>query len=347
MKTLEIRRPDDLHLHFRDGDALGYTVPATANVFRRAIVMPNLVPPVTTVALASEYRDRILEVVPEGRAFEPLMVLYLRDDTSAEELIAAAKSDFVHGVKLYPAGATTNSKSGVTDITALYPQMEVMEAHGLPLLIHGEVTDPSVDVFDREKLFIETHLEKIVRKFTKLKIVFEHITSQAAAEFVASAPDNVAATITPQHLMHNRNDMLVGGIKPHLYCLPILKAQADQAALRKAVASGSPKFFLGTDSAPHATLTKESSCGCAGCYSAPIALPLYATIFEELDILDKLEAFASLHGPRFYGLEVSEERVVLERGPLTVPDRLDYVSEDGVVPLGAGMTLPWRMKTES
>ena len=343
MTRLEIRRPDDLHLHFRDGEALQYTVPATANVFKRAIVMPNLVPPVTTVDSAAAYRERILAEVPAGVEFEPLMTLYLKDDTSADELMKAAASAFVHGVKLYPAGATTNSKSGVTDISALFPQLEVMQDHRLPLLIHGEVTHSDVDVFDREKVFIETHLQKIVKTFPKLRIVFEHITSQAAAEFVAQAPANVVATITPQHLLHNRNDMLVGGIKPHLYCLPILKAQADQAALRKAVASGSRKFFLGTDSAPHATLTKESSCGCAGCYSAPIAMPLYATIFEEMGILDKLEGFASIYGAEFYELPLSDDTIVLEKASIKVPDRLPYVSDDGVVPLGAGTDLPWQL----
>ena len=343
MTRLEIRRPDDLHLHFRDGEALQYTVPATANVFKRAIVMPNLVPPVTTVDSAAAYRERILAEVPAGVEFEPLMTLYLKDDTSADELMKAAASAFVHGVKLYPAGATTNSKSGVTDISALFPQLEVMQDHRLPLLIHGEVTHSDVDVFDREKVFIETHLQKIVKTFPKLRIVFEHITSQAAAEFVAQAPANVVATITPQHLLHNRNDMLVGGIKPHLYCLPILKAQADQAALRKAVASGSRKFFLGTDSAPHATLTKESSCGCAGCYSAPIAMPLYATIFEEMGILDKLEGFASIYGAEFYELPLSDDTIVLEKASTKVPDRLPYVSDDGVVPLGAGTDLPWQL----
>ena len=343
MTRLEIRRPDDLHLHFRDGEALQYTVPATANVFKRAIVMPNLVPPVTTVDSAAAYRERILAEVPAGVEFEPLMTLYLKDDTSADELMKAAASAFVHGVKLYPAGATTNSKSGVTDISALFPQLEVMQDHRLPLLIHGEVTHSDVDVFDREKVFIETHLQKIVKTFPKLRIVFEHITSQAAAEFVAQAPANVVATITPQHLLHNRNDMLVGGIKPHLYCLPILKAQADQAALRKAVASGSRKFFLGTDSAPHATLTKESSCGCAGCYSAPIAMPLYATIFEEMGILDKLEGFASIYGAEFYELPLSDDTIVLDKASIKVPDRLPYVSDDGVVPLGAGTDLPWQL----
>lgn len=343
MRSLEIRRPDDLHLHFRDGEALQFTVPATAQVFKRAIVMPNLVPPVTSVEAAGAYRARILERVPEGVSFDPLMTLYLKDDTSADELIKAAASEFVHGVKLYPAGATTNSKSGVTDISALFPQLEVMQDHRLPLLIHGEVTHADVDVFDREKVFIETHLQRIVKTFPKLRIVFEHITSQAAAEFVTEAPDNVVATITPQHLMHNRNDMLVGGIKPHLYCLPILKAQQDQAALQKAVASGSPKFFLGTDSAPHATLTKESACGCAGCYSAPIAMPLYATIFDELGILDKLEGFASVYGAEFYELPLNTDTVVLEKVSSKVPERLPYVSEDGIVPLAAGQQLPWKV----
>ena len=344
-ETLTIRRPDDYHLHFRDGDALQFTVPATASVFGRAIVMPNLVPPVTTVSLALEYRSRVAKAVPADTTFEPLMTLYLTDQTTPEELELASKTDGIHGVKLYPAGATTNSKHGVTDISALYPQFEALQNSDLPLLIHGEVTSHDVDIFDRERVFIETHLSGIVKNFPKLRVVLEHITSAAAAEYVSQAPDHIAATITPQHLMHNRNDMLVGGIRPHLYCLPILKTMTDQDALRAAVASGSPKFFLGTDSAPHATHTKENACGCAGCYSAPIALPLYATIFDELGILDKLEGFSSLHGAHFYRLPPHEERVTLERVSHKVPDKLEYISEDGVVPLGAGHNLPWRVQS--
>ena len=343
-ETLTIRRPDDYHLHFRDGDALQFTVPATASVFGRAIVMPNLVPAVTTVASALSYRSRVLEAVPAATTFDPLMTLYLTDATSPEELELAAKTPGIHGVKLYPAGATTNSKQGVTDISALYPQFEALQNSDLPLLIHGEVTSPDIDIFDRERVFIETHLLGIVQNFPKLRIVLEHITSAAAADFVSQAPERVAATITPQHLMHNRNDMLVGGIKPHLYCLPILKTMSDQDALRTVVASGSPKIFLGTDSAPHATHAKESACGCAGCYSAPIALPLYATIFEELGILDKLEGFASVHGANFYRLPPHKETVTLERVPYRVPDKLAYLSDDGIVPLGAGHDLPWRIQ---
>ena len=298
MQTLTIRTPDDWHLHFRDGDMLGETVPATARCFARAIVMPNLVPPVTNAEMATAYKQRIEAARPAGSQFEPLMTLYLTNQTTAED-IAAAKAAGVVACKLYPAGATTNSDAAVSAIEALYPVFEAMQAHGLLLLIHGEVTENHIDIFDREKVFIDTHLRPIVAAFPELKIVFEHITTADAAEFVMQASDNVAATITPQHLLLNRNDLLVGGVRPHNYCLPVLKRNTHQKALQEAVATGSPKFFLGTDSAPHARHRKENACGCAGCYSAWSAIELYAEIFDELNILDKFEGFASLHGANF------------------------------------------------
>ena len=340
---LDITTPDDWHLHFRDGDALRHTVPATARCFARAIVMPNLVPPVTTVAQAEAYRERILAQVPAGVSFEPLMVLYLTDQTSVEEIRAAAISPFVYACKLYPAGATTNSSSGVKDLSGLYPLLAEMEKVDLPLLVHGEVTENEIDIFDREKVFIDRHLEPITRQFPGLRVVFEHITTADAAEFVLASPLNVGATITPQHLMHNRNDMLVGGIRPHLYCLPILKARQHQQTLQKVAISGNPKFFLGTDSAPHARHTKESACGCAGCYSAPVAIELYATIFEQLGALDKLEAFASHFGADFYKLPRNTGKIQLARTEIQVPDKLDFIGTDGIVPLGAGKSLPWKL----
>lgn len=343
MSFLEITTPDDWHVHLRDGDALCHTVPATARSFARAIVMPNLVPAVTTVAAAEAYRERILAHVPVGTTFDPLMVLYLTDQTSAAEIAAAAASPHVHGVKLYPAGATTNSASGVRDLSSLYPVLEAMETHDVPLLVHGEVTEPGVDVFDREKIFIEQHLAPIVQRFAGLRVIFEHITTAEAVAFVEETPSNVAATMTPQHLMFNRNDMLVGGIRPHLYCLPILKANIDQRALQRAAISGNPKFFLGTDSAPHARHTKESACGCAGCYSAPIAIELYAEIFEQLGALDKLEAFASFYGPDFYRLPRNTTQIRLERQVTQVADRLPYIGEDGITPLQAGKTVAWSL----
>lgn len=343
MSFLEITTPDDWHVHLRDGDALRHTVPATARSFARAIVMPNLVPAVTTVAAAEAYRERILAHVPAGKSFDPLMTLYLTDQTSTSEIAAAAASPHVHGVKLYPAGATTNSASGVRDLSSLYPVLEAMEKHDVPLLVHGEVTEAGVDVFDREKIFIEQHLAPIVQRFSSLRVVFEHITTAEAVAFVESTPANVAATMTPQHLMFNRNDMLVGGIRPHLYCLPILKANIDQKALQRAAISGNPKFFLGTDSAPHARLTKESACGCAGCYSAPIAIELYAAMFEQLGALDKLEAFASFFGPDFYRLPRNTGRIRLERRPSQVAERLPYIGDDGITPLQAGKTVEWSL----
>jgi len=342
LDRLELTRPDDWHLHLRDGDALAFTVPASAQTFGRAIVMPNLKPPVTTVADATAYRHRILACVPEGSDFDPLMTLYLTDATPADQIAAAAEHPHVAACKLYPAGATTNSDAGVSDLAALYPVLEAMEKHDVPLLVHGEVTEHDVDVFDREEVFIERHLAPIVTRFPGLRVVFEHITSAAAVGFVESAHQAVAATITPQHLMHNRNDMLVGGIRPHLYCLPILKARDDQAALARAATSGNPKFFLGTDSAPHARLTKETACGCAGCYSAPHALELYAQVFDALGALDRLEGFASHFGADFYRRPRNTARVTLVRDPHALPKQLPFVDDDGIVPLAAGATIAWR-----
>jgi dihydroorotase len=340
---LEITTPDDWHLHLRDGQALAYTVPATARSFARAIVMPNLSPPVTQVQQAEDYKQRILAHVPVGKSFEPLMTLYLTDSISAEEIQKASDSNSVYGCKLYPAGATTNSAQGVSQLDRLDPIFEVMQQVDLPLLIHGEVTESHVDIFDREKLFIEQHLKVIQQKFPQLRIVFEHITTADAVEFVKTSPANVAATITPQHLMFNRNHMLSGGIRPHLYCLPILKGNRHQKALQEAATSGNPKFFLGTDSAPHALNTKESSCGCAGCYSAPVAIELYATVFEELGALDRLENFASVFGADFYGLPRNQSKILLSRSQNQVPDRLPYADPSGIVPLAAGSTLAWKL----
>lgn len=343
MSVLEIAKPDDWHLHLRDGEALQYTVPATSRCFARAIVMPNLKPPVETVAQAEAYRERILAQLPEGHAFEPLMTLYLTDRTTPEEIDAAAASDFVHACKLYPAGATTNSAAGVNDLENLYPVFERMQDRDLPLLIHGEVTECEIDIFDREQVFIDRHLVPVRERFPNLRIVLEHITTADAVEFILASPDNVAATITPQHLLYNRNDMLVGGIRPHLYCLPILKAQRHQGALRQAAISGNPKFFLGTDSAPHERFTKETACGCAGCYSAPFAIELYATIFDQLGALDRLEGFASHFGADFYRLPRNTGTIRLERTGHTIPDALPYAENGTIVPLAAGQPLDWRL----
>ena len=340
---IELTTPDDWHLHFRDGEALSHTVPATARCFARAIVMPNLAPPVTTVQQAEAYHARILAAVPAGVRFEPLMTLYLTDRTDPAEMQKAAASKVVHACKLYPAGATTNSSAGVAALAGLYPLLEAMEKHDVPLLVHGEVTDKHVDIFDREKRFIDDHLSNLVRRFPGLRVVFEHITTADAADFVLESPANVAATITPQHLMHNRNDMLVGGIRPHLYCLPILKARTHQLALQKVAISGNPKFFLGTDSAPHARHTKEAACGCAGCYSAPAALELYAQIFEDLGALERLEGFASHFGPAFYRLPRNTGTLRLYRREFTVPASLPYLDEGSIIPLAAGQTLRWSL----
>ncbi len=340
--SLALARPDDLHLHLRDGPAMASVLGATARVFGRAIVMPNLKPPVTTVAQAAAYRGRILAALPAGSGFEPLMTLYLTDRMPADEIARARDSGFVHACKYYPAGATTNSESGITSIDRAWPLFEAMQRHGVVLCLHGEVTDPEVDVFDRERVFVERHLARIVADFPALKVVFEHATTREAVDFVAAAGPNVAATITPQHLLHSRNAMLAGFLRPHLFCLPILKRESHRQALVAAATSGSPKFFLGTDSAPHARGAKESACGCAGCYSAPAALPLYARAFEAAGALDRLEGFASHFGADFYGLPRSRQRVTLVREPWTVPESLAF-GDTGIVPLAAGETLDWRV----
>ncbi|RPH45334.1 MAG: dihydroorotase [Burkholderiales bacterium] len=349
MDTLTLIRPDDWHLHLRDGDALHAVVAATARQFARAIVMPNLKPPVTTVAQAAEYRERILAALRETAGddpacvgFEPLMTLYLTDRTPPDEIRRARESGFVHAVKLYPAGATTNSDAGVTSMGAVRAALEAMQAVGLPLLIHGEVTDPSVDVFDRERIFIDQVLEPLRRDFPGLRVVFEHITTREAAQYVAGASGPIAATITPHHLLYERNALFKGGMRPHWYCLPILKRETHRRALLDAATSGSPRFFLGTDSAPHAKHLKEHACGCAGCYTAPHALELYAAAFESVGALDRLEGFASLHGPDFYGLPRNTARVTLRRESWTVPEALPF-GDDSIVPLAAGEALAWRL----
>jgi dihydroorotase len=341
-QTLTITRPDDWHLHFRDGDILGETVPATARVFGRAIVMPNLTPPVTSVALANDYRERILKAVPAGVDFQPLMTLYLTDNTTAGDIATAAASETVFACKLYPAGATTNSDNGVTDPSGIYPVLEAMQEHDVPLLVHGEVTSADIDIFDREKAFIDRYLAEIRSRFPALRIVFEHITTADAADFVLAHDSHTGATITPQHLMMNRNDLLVGGIRPHNYCLPVLKRREHQEKLRQVAVSGDPRFFLGTDSAPHAQGKKETACGCAGCYSARAALPLYATFFEEMDALDKLEGFASFHGADFYRLPRHTDTVTLARETMTIEQQV-MAGGEAFVPWMAGETIPWRL----
>ena len=339
---LTLLRPDDWHIHLRDGAVLQHTVRDVARSFARAIIMPNLVPPVRNANEASAYRERILAARPAGSRFEPLMVLYLTDKTSADDVRAAKASGFVHAAKLYPAGATTNSDSGVTSIDNIFPVLEAMAEVGLPLLVHGEVTRAEVDVFDREKRFIDEHLTRVVERFPTLKVVFEHITTGDAAVFVKAAPANVGATITAHHLLYNRNHMLVGGIRPHFYCLPILKRNTHQDALLDAATSGNPKFFLGTDSAPHAQSTKEAACGCAGCYTAHAAMELYAEAFEQRNALDKLEGFASFHGPDFYGLPRNQGTITLRRESWTPPDHFAF-GEAELKPLRAGEALPWRL----
>ncbi len=335
-------RPDDWHLHLRDGAALKAVLPDTARQFARAIVMPNLRPPVATTALAEEYRQRILAVLPKNMTFEPLMTLYLTDNTTADEIKKAKASSIIHGVKLYPAGATTNSDSGVTDLLKCSAALDTMQAVGLPLLVHAEVTDADVDVFDREKVFIDRHMRPLLKRFSNLKIVFEHITTKDAADFVQSTPNNVAATITAHHLLLNRNDMFKGGIQPHHYCLPILKREEHRLALVKAATSGDAKFFLGTDSAPHAKHTKEATCGCAGIYSAHAAIELYAEAFEAANALDKLEAFASFYGADFYGLPRNTDKIILQKTSWLVPNELPLGS-DSLVPLRAGQQVHWKL----
>lgn len=342
MTKITITRPDDWHLHLRDGAALKAVLPDTAKQFSRAIVMPNLRPPVTTTALAQAYRERILQALPADTVFEPLMTLYLTDNTTADEIIQAKQSGIVHGVKLYPAGATTNSDSGVTSLDKCANALQAMQEVGMPLLAHAEVTDADVDVFDREKVFIDRHMKPLLAKYPYLKVVFEHITTRDAAEFVASASGNVAATITAHHLLMNRNDMFKGGIQPHHYCLPILKREEHRLALVKAATSGNPKFFLGTDSAPHAKHTKEAACGCAGMYTAHTAMELYAEAFENANAIDKLEGFASFYGADFYGLPRNTEQITLLKESWVVPASLPFDGGD-LVPLRAGQSVGWRM----
>ncbi|CNC17006.1 dihydroorotase [Yersinia similis] len=343
-QTLKIRRPDDWHIHLRDDEMLSTVLPYTSEVFARAIVMPNLAQPITTVASAIAYRERILAAGPADHKFTPLMTCYLTNGLDAKELTKGFEQGVFTAAKLYPANATTNSTHGVSDIPAIYPLFEQMQKIGMPLLIHGEVTDAAVDIFDREARFIDQILEPIRQKFPELKIVFEHITTKDAADYVLAGNRFLGATITPQHLMFNRNHMLVGGIRPHLFCLPILKRGTHQQALRAAVASGSDRFFLGTDSAPHAKHRKESSCGCAGVFNAPAALPAYASVFEELNALQHLEAFCSLNGPRFYGLPVNEGVVELVRTPFLQPEEIPLGNES-VIPFLAGQTINWSVKS--
>lgn len=339
-ESLTIRRPDDWHVHLRDGAMLEGVVAHTARQFARAIVMPNLTPPVTTVAAAEAYRARILAAVPEGLAFEPLMTCYLTDNTDPEEVRRGFESGVFTACKLYPAGATTNSDSGVTDVANIRDVLEVMAEIGMVLCVHGEVTSADIDIFDREAVFIERVMTPLLADLPSLKVVFEHITTSEAVAFVENAPDNVAATITPQHLHINRNAMLVGGIRPHAYCLPVAKREKHRLALRKAATSGSPKFFLGTDSAPHAREAKESACGCAGIFNAPYALESYLAVFEEEDAIAHFEGFASLHGPRFYGVPENAETVVLEKVDTPVPPTIAAANTE-LVPFHAGETLRW------
>jgi dihydroorotase len=341
-QTLRIVRPDDWHLHLRDGESMHAVLAHTAERFARAIIMPNLRPPVTTVEAAARYRERILAALPANSHFKPLMTLYLTDDTPAEEIARAKASGFVHGVKLYPAGATTHSDAGVTRIMRCQGVLATMEKLGIPLLVHGEVTDPSVDVFDRELVFIERELAPVIRRFEGLRVVFEHITTQEAVRFVLDAPPRLAATITAHHLLLNRNAIFDGGIRPHHYCLPVLKREEHRRALLAAATSGNPKFFLGTDSAPHARGAKETACGCAGIYSAHAGIELYAEAFQQAGTLDRLEGFASHHGPDFYGLQRNGETITLVRETWRVPGHYAF-GDDVVVPFRAGGEMSWRL----
>lgn len=338
---LTIRQPDDWHLHFRDGAMMQAVVGYTARQFARAIVMPNLSPPVTTSKAAAEYRARILAAVPQGLSFTPLMTCYLTDSVDARDLKAGFESGVFTAAKLYPANATTNSAHGVSNVDNIMPALEVMQDIGMPLLIHGEVTDGDIDIFDREAVFIDRILSSLVEKLPRLKVVFEHITTEQAVQFVQATGDNVAATITPQHLHINRNAIFAGGIRPHAYCLPIAKRERHRLALRKAATSGSPKFFLGTDSAPHEITAKESACGCAGIFNAPYALESYAMVFDEEGALDKLEGFASLHGPNFYELPLNEGTVTLKRGEVAVEDKL-LLGGGEIVPFHSGDNIGWQ-----
>ena len=340
--TLSLVRPDDWHLHLRDDAAMAAVLPHTAQRFARAIVMPNLRPPVRTVAEAGAYRERILAALPAGADFRPLMTLYLTDSTPPAEIVRARQSGFVHAVKYYPAGATTNSDSGVTDLRRCRAAFAEMEKQGLPLLVHGEATDPAVDVFDREAVFIERHLIPLLRDFPALKLVFEHLTTRQGVGFVMGAGPHVAATLTAHHLLYNRNAMFAGGMRPHYYCLPVLKREEHRQALVRAAVSGSPKFFLGTDSAPHARHAKEAACGCAGIYTAHAALELYAEVFEAAGALDRLEAFAGFHGADFYGLPRNQTRVTLKKQSWRVPEYFSF-GADRLVPLRAGESVGWSL----
>jgi dihydroorotase len=342
MNALTITRPDDWHLHLRDGAEMTSVLAHTERTFARAIIMPNLRTPVTTTALAAAYRGRIRGALPKGSRFEPLMTLYLTDNTAAEEIARAKQSGFVFGVKYYPAGATTNSDAGVTRIERAYPALEAMQEHDLPLLVHGEVTAPGVDIFDRERVFLRTVLADIVARFPRLRIVVEHASTREAVEFVSEGGPRIAATITAHHLLYNRGALFAGGFRPHYYCLPVLKREEHRLALLRAATSGNPKFFLGTDSAPHARTSKETPCGHAGIYSAPAAIELYAEAFEQVGALDKLEGFASFHGPAFYGLPRNAESIILRREAWTVPGELSF-GADTVVPLRAGESVAWRV----
>jgi dihydroorotase len=340
LQTLTIRRPDDWHVHLRDGEMLKLVAPFTARQFARAIVMPNLVPPIASIAAAEAYRERIVEAT--GPEFAPLMTCYLTDESDPDEIARGFEGRVWLAAKLYPANATTNSAFGVTDVRNIYPALETMQRIGMVLCVHGEVTDPDVDVFDREAVFIERVLDPLCRDFPELKVVLEHVTTAEAADFVESGGPNLAATVTPHHLMINRNAMFERGLRPHAYCLPVAKREAHRRAVRKAATSGSPKFFLGTDSAPHTRRAKESGCGCAGIFNAPVALEAYATVFEEEGALDRLESFASEHGPRFYGLPLNEGTITLERNALDVPDSLG-IGEIELVPFLAGRELAWSL----
>ena len=342
MDTISLTRPDDWHLHLRDGEAMRAVVGASAAQFARAIVMPNLRPPVATVVQALAYRQRVLDALPPDTDFEPLMTLYLTDNTPADEIRRARDSGRVFAVKLYPAGATTNSDAGVTDLGRTRPALEAMQACGMPLLVHGEVTDPAVDVFDRETVFIDTVLDPLRRDFPALRIVFEHITTRQAAQYVAQAGDTLAATITAHHLLYNRNAIFAGGLRPHWYCLPVLKREEHRRALLAAATGGDPRYFLGTDSAPHAARLKEHAAACAGCYTAPHALELYATAFEQVGALDRLEAFASFNGPDFYRLPRNTARITLQRKDWVIPESLPF-GADRIVPLAGGETIGWKL----
>ena len=342
VQSITITRPDDWHLHLRDGAALASVLPHTARQFGRAIVMPNLKPPVTTTAQARAYRERILAALPAGARFEPLMTLYLTDNMPADEIRRARGSGFIHAVKLYPAGATTNSDAGVTDLSKCYKTLEAMQAVGMPLLVHGEVTDPAVDIFDREAVFIERVMQPLRRDMPELKVVFEHITTQDAVQYVTEAGGPIAATITAHHLLYNRNEIFKGGIRPHYYCLPVLKREKHRQALVQAAISGNVRFFLGTDSAPHPKELKEHACGCAGCYTALHAMELYAQAFDQVNALDKLEAFASFNGPAFYDLPRNTGTVMLRRETWIVPAELP-LGDTCIVPVNGGEAINWKL----